>query len=81
MDFQTWPSRLRNGALYTNAVMRSRGARPRFTDDMGAPELAARWAASLALKRTGLLKSRLAHFERDFAPEVGVLDGAGALTT
>ena len=25
MDFQTWPSRMRNGALYTNAVLRSRG--------------------------------------------------------
>ena len=25
MDFQTWGSRFRNGALYTNAVLRSRG--------------------------------------------------------
>jgi hypothetical protein len=79
MDFQTWPSRFRNGALYTNAVLRSRGGRPRMTDRMATPELAARWAASLALKRTGALKSRLAHFERDFEPEVGVADGAGAL--
>lgn len=79
MDFQTWPSRFRNGALYTNAVMRSRGGRPRFTDAMATPELAARWAASLALKRLGALKSRLEHFERDFEPEVGVEDGAGAL--
>lgn len=79
MDFQTWPSRFRNGALYTNAVLRSRGARPRMTDRMATPELAARWAASLALKRTGALKSRLEHFERDFEPEVGVADGAGAL--
>ena len=36
-------------------------------------------AASLALKRTGALKSRLDSFERDFEPEVGVEDGAGAL--
>lgn len=79
MDFQTWPSRFRNGALYTNAVMRSRGGRPRATDGMATPELAARWAASLALKRAGALKSRIAHFERDFEPEVGVADGAGAL--
>lgn len=79
MDFQTWPSRFRNGALYTNAVLRSRGGRPRMTDRMAPPELAARWAASLALKKTGALKSRLAHFERDFEPEVGVADGAGAL--
>ena len=79
MDFQTWPSRFRNGALYTNAVLRSRGGRPRMTDGMTGPELAARWAASLALKRVGGLKSRLAHFERGFEPEVGAADGAGAL--
>jgi hypothetical protein len=79
MDFQTWPSRLRNGALYTNAVLRSRGGRPRMTDRMAPPELAARWAASLALKRVGGLKSRIAHFERDFEPEIGAVDGAGAL--
>ena len=79
MDFQTWPSRFRNGALYTNAVMRSRGGSPRFTDQMGQGALAARWAASLALRRMGALKSKIAHFERQFEPEVGVADGAGAL--
>ncbi len=79
MDFQTWPSRFRNGALFTNAVLRSRGGRPRLTDRMATPELAARWAASLALKRAGALKSRIATFERDFEPEVGAEDGAGAL--
>lgn len=79
MDFQTWPSRFRNGALFTNAVLRSRGGRPRLTDGMATPELAARWAASLALKKVGALKSRIAGFERDFEPEVGVADGAGAL--
>lgn len=81
MDFQTWPSRFRNGALYTNAVLRSRGAQPRMTDRMATPELAARWAASLALKRTGALKSRLEHFERDFEPDAAAADGAGALRT
>lgn len=79
MDFQTWPSRFRNGALYTNAVMRSRGGSPRFTDQMGQGALAARWAASLALRRMGALKSKIAHFERQFGPEVGAADGAGAL--
>ncbi|MGH7021601.1 MAG: cupin-like domain-containing protein, partial [Brevundimonas sp.] len=79
MDFQSWPSRFRNGALYTNAVLRSRGGSPRQTDRMGQGELALRWAASLGLKRMGALKSRIAHFERQFEPEVGVADGAGAL--
>ena len=71
--------RMRNGALYTNAVIRSRGGAPRFTDGMGRPELAARWAASLALRRVGGLKSKIAGFERDFEPELGVADGAGLL--
>ena len=79
MDFQTWPSRFRNGAIYTNAVIRSRGGAPRFTDGMATPELAARWAASLALKRVWGLKSKIEAYERDFEPEVGVADGAGAL--
>lgn len=79
MDFQTWSSRIRNGALYTNAVIRSRGGDPRFTDGMSRPELAARWAASLALKRVGGLTSKLNDFQRDFEPEVGVTDGAGAI--
>ncbi|MBX3476182.1 MAG: cupin-like domain-containing protein [Brevundimonas sp.] len=79
MDFQTWSSRLRNGALYTNAVLRSRGGAPRFTDRMGQGELAARWAASLALRRMGALQNRLKDFERDFEPAVGAVDGAGAL--
>lgn len=79
VDFQTWSSRLRRGALYTNAVLRSRGGAPRSTDQMGTPELAARWAASVLLKKTGALKSRLENFERDFVPEAGAVDGAGRL--
>lgn len=79
VDFQTWSSRLRRGALYTNAVLRSRGGAPRSTDQMGTPELAARWAASVLLKKTGALKSRLEDFERDFVPEAGAVDGAGRL--
>lgn len=79
MDFQTWGSRFRNGALYTNAVLRSRGLQPRMTDRMGRPELAARWAASVGLKRVGGLKSRLNDFERDFTPDLTAADGARPL--
>lgn len=79
MDFQTWPSRFRTGALYTNAVLRSRGGAPQSTETMGLPELAARWAASVALRRAGVLKSRLADFERDFEPLAGAPDGARPL--
>lgn len=79
MDFQTWPSRWRNGALYANAVARARGGSPRPTDAMTTPELAARWVASLALKRAGVLKSRLGDFRRDFTPDASAADGAGAI--
>jgi hypothetical protein len=79
MDFQTWTSRFRNGALFTNAVLRRAGATPRFTDAMSTPELAARWMASLALKRGGVMKSRIAGFTRDFEPDAGATDGARAL--
>ena len=79
IEFQTWPTRFRNGALFTNALLRRRGGRPRMTDRMSTPELAARWAASQALKRAGLLKSRISAIDRDFEPEVGAKDGAGLL--
>lgn len=81
MDFQTWTSRMRNGALYVNAVARSRGGRPRPTDRMGAGELAARWVAALALRRAGALRSRLGEFRREFEPSLGAPDGAGRLSS
>ena len=79
MEYQTWPTRLRTGALYTNAVLRSRGGAPHSTEAMGLPELAARWAASVALRRAGALRSRLGDFERDFEPVLGAPDGVRAL--
>lgn len=79
MDFQTWPSRLRNGALYANAVLRSRGLNPRPTDRMAPPELAARWALSLALKKAGLMEDRISAIRRDFTPDETATDGAGDL--
>lgn len=79
MDFQTWTSRMRNGALYVNAWRRLNGGRPTPTDRLGRPGLAARWAASLALKRMGAIENRIAGLERDFEPEIGAADGAGAL--
>jgi hypothetical protein len=79
MDFQTWSTRLRNGALYTNAVVRRRGGKPRTTDTMGVPELAARWATSLALKKAGLMPNRIADIERDFEPAPDATDGVRSL--
>jgi hypothetical protein len=79
MDFQTWGSRFRNGALFTNAVLRERGGRPRPTDRMARPELAARWAAALALKKAGVMKSRIHDLTRDFEPDAEAADGVRAL--
>jgi len=79
MDFQTWGSRFRNGALFTNAVLRERGGRPPPTDRMARPELAARWAASLALKKAGVMKSRIHALTRDFEPDAEAADGERAL--
>ena len=79
MDYQTWDSRWRNGALFTNAVLRRRGACPRPTDRMGRPELAARWAASLALKKAGVMKSRIHDIARDFEPGGEADDGVRAI--
>ena len=81
MDFQTWPTRFRNGALYANAVARARGGQPRSTDSLGSAGLAARWAASLALKKLKLMPDQIARFERDFEPEVGAVDGAGSINS
>ncbi|MDO1560232.1 transcriptional regulator [Brevundimonas sp. 2R-24] len=79
MDFQTWGSRWRNGALFTHGVMRARGLTPVPTDRVSTPGLAARWAASVALRRAGVAKSRLADFERSFEPDATAPDGAKAL--
>lgn len=79
MDFQTWGSRFRNGALFTHGAMRARGMRPGPTDRLSTPGLAARWAASVALRRAGVVRSKLADFERSFEPDAGAADGAGAM--
>ena len=45
------------------------------------PASAARWAASLALKKLKLMPDQIARFERDFEPEVGAVDGAGSINS
>lgn len=79
IEYQTWGTRLRNGALYVNAWRRLKGGRPTSTDRLSRPAMAARWAGSLALKRLGAIENRIAGLTRDFEPELGAADGAGAL--
>ncbi len=80
MEYQTWPSRLRTGALYTNAVLRSRGWRAAQHRGHGSAGTGGPVGGfPLALRRAGALKSRLGDFQRDFEPVVGAPDGARPL--
>lgn len=79
IEFQTWSTRLRNGALYVNAVQRLRGRNPSSTDQLSAPGLAARWAAAVALKRMGAVRNGIVDIKREFEPAVGAVDGARVL--
>ncbi len=66
VDYQTWGSRLTNGAHYANGVLRRWGAP---VAPMGKTPMAARaglWAAALAMKRVGLVQDRIKGFERSF---------------
>ena len=78
-DYQTWASRLTNGAHYTNGVLRRWKAPVRPADAVPMAARAGLWAASLGLRRLGVVKDRLKDFEREF--ELGDAlpdDGAGA---
>ena len=79
VDYQTWSSRIRTGALYTHAVMRRRGLTPRATDRMGPFNLAMRWGASVMLRRAGVLEERIRHIEREFVPDAHAADGVRRL--
>ena len=66
VDYQTWGSRLTNGAHYANGVLRRWRApvAPMHRTPMAAR--AGLWAASLAMKRAGLVQDRIKGFERSF---------------
>lgn len=67
VDFQTWESRLLNGALYTTGLLRRAGLpAPRLESGAGAMRTAPLWAAHLALKRLPLARDRIAGLERSF---------------
>lgn len=71
VDYQTWDTRMTNGAHYANGLMR-RWKLP--VAPMGRTPRAARaglWAAHLALKRMNLVEDRIRTIERSFE-----LDGA-----
>ena len=65
-DYQTWRSRMTNGAHYANGVLRRWGAPVLPADRAPMAARAALWGASMALRRMGLVKTRLESYERAF---------------
>lgn len=66
VDFQTWGSRILNGAHYANGILRRKGLP---IAAMSATPMAARvglWAASLAMKRISLVEDKIVNLDRSF---------------
>jgi hypothetical protein len=79
MDFQTWPSRFRQrGAVHQcgDPQPGRAAALHRRYDDARAGSALGRVAGA---EEGGRDESKIANFERDFEPEIGAADGAGAL--
>lgn len=66
VDFQTWGTRITNGAHYANGIFRRWGLPVAAMTATPAPARTALWAASLGLKRLGLVEDRIRSFERSF---------------
>lgn len=65
-DYQTWRSRMTNGAHYANGVLRRWGAPVLPADRAPVAARAALWGASLGLRRLGVVRTRLESYERAF---------------
>jgi len=66
VDYQTWASRLINGAHYANGGFRRWGLPVAAMDKPPAFARAGLWAASLGLKRARLVEDRIKGLERSF---------------
>ncbi|MBP7704066.1 MAG: transcriptional regulator [Caulobacter sp.] len=67
LDFQTWETRLTRGAHYANGVLRRRlGMTPAGMAGTPMAARAALWAASLAMKKAGLVENRIKDYEHSF---------------
>jgi len=71
MEYQTWESRARTGALYTHAYLRERGLTPPSVDRVKGASLALKWAVSVPLRRLRVLGNRIGEIPREFVPETG----------
>lgn len=65
-DFQTWGSRLTNGAHYANGVLRRWGAPVVSAERQPLAARAALWGASLGLRRLKVVRNRINDYERAF---------------
>ena len=66
VDYQTWGSRIINGAHYTNGLLRRAGATPRPMHETPVAARTALWASHLVLKRFPILEDRIKGIERSF---------------
>lgn len=65
-DYQTWTSRVTNGAHYANGVMRRWGAPVVSAERAPMAARAVLWGASVGFRRMGLMQNRLKDYERAF---------------
>lgn len=65
-DYQTWGSRITNGAHYANGVIRRLGGPVRSAEALPIAARTALWGASLGLRRLKLIQSRVVSYERAF---------------
>lgn len=75
MEYQTWESRARTGALYTHACMRARGMTPPAVTALDGLGLAMKWAASVPLRRMMVLGNRIADIPREFVADASAKGG------
>jgi hypothetical protein len=66
VDYQTWGTRITNGAHYANGIFRRKGLPVAAMSRTPLPARAGLWAASLALKRAGLVEDKIANLDRSF---------------
>lgn len=65
-EFQTWGSRITNGAYYANGLLRKAGLPAPSIDKTPMAARAILWAFSVALKRAPLVEDKLSKRQRDF---------------
>lgn len=80
MEYQTWESRARTGALYTHACLREMGMKPKPVHTLSGIGLAMRWVASVPLRRLRILGNRIAEIPREFVVDASADNGMRSRT-